>query len=305
MPDLISTIPGDIGSGGPTMPAADPAPQPEPSPGAPTPGPGPGPDTPPPGDKGGSDPGKSGAPAATSDTPPDPKPSTTPTPAGPTDSPEVQALRAQLDTLTQLVGQLMPGKTAAPAAPVRDFAGEKAVLDEALRSEQIDAATYHTKIGQLTMDAAEAKALAATSAGTATTVEQMQAILKKGEDATNWKALCAENDGLADFARSPEFAKIKAANPLHDPLSAYLTHQLGVQKAGQEKAIADAVAAKEKEMVAAIMAKGHSAVLGNPGGQAPQGGQDFDAMLKEPEKYGGVAAVQAAKLKHTRASAGR
>lgn len=302
MPDMISTMPGDIGSGGPAMPSAAPAPQPGPDSGTPTPGAGP--DTPPPGDKGGSDPGKSGAPAAVSDMPPDPKPGTTPTPATPTDSPEVQGLRAQVETLTQLVGQLMPGKPEAPAAPARDFAGEKAALDEAFRAEKIDQATYAGKVFELATEMAKAEAQTLVSQGNQNTVQQVQAELKKAQDAASWKVLCEANPGLQGFERSPEFAALKAANPLHDPLSAYLTHQLTKAKADTEKAVADAVKAKEAEMVAAIKAKGHAAVLGNPGGQAPSGGPDFDAMLEEPEKYGGVAAVQAMKLKHMRASAG-
>ncbi|MFU2208160.1 hypothetical protein [Solidesulfovibrio sp. C21] len=303
MPDLISTVPGDIGSGGPTLPTADPAPQPGPDTGAPAPGPGP--DTPPPGDKGGSDPGKSGAPALDTDTPSAPKPDATPAPAAPAESPEVQGLRGKIDALTQLVGQLMPTKPDTPAAPPRDFAGEKAALDADFKAEKIDATTYSTKVGELAMAQAEAKASALINQGNQNTVEQVQAELKKAQDATSWKALCDANPGLSGFERSPEFAALKAQNPLHDPLSAYLTHQLAEAKAATEKAVTDAVAAKEKEMVEAIRAKGHAAVLGNPGGQAPQGGPDFAAMLKEPEKYGGMAAVQAAKLKHMRASAGR
>ncbi|UJX41698.1 hypothetical protein K9F62_03070 [Desulfovibrio sp. JY] len=302
MPDLISTVPGDIGSGGPTLPTADPAPQPVPDTGAPAPGPGP--DTPPPSDKGGSDPGKSGAPALDTDTPPATKPDATPAPAVPAESPEVQGLRGKIDALTQLVGQLMPTKPDTPAAPPRDFAGEKAALDEALKAEKIDQATYAGKVFELATEMAKAEAQTLVSEGNQNTVQAVQAELKKAQDATSWKALCDANPGLSGFERSPEFARIKSINPLHDPLSAYLTHRLAEAKAKTEKAVADAVKAKEAEMVAAIKAKGNAAVLGNPGGQAPQGGPDFDAMLKDPGKYGGVAAVQAMKLKHMRASSG-
>ena len=305
MSELIPTIPGDMGGGGGPTPAAPDVP--------PTPGPDAGTpagatETPPlpsgDGDKG--DPGKGGAPAPAGDTPPvTPAAPDAPTPA-PGPSPEVQALQGQVEQLTNLLGTLMhQQQPAAPAAPVRDFAGEKAALDDALRGEKIDATTYNVKVGQLAMDAAEAKALAASSAGAATTVEQVQAELKKAQDAGNWKALCAENEGLADFARSPEFARIKAANPLHDSLSAYLTHQIGVLKAGQEKAVKEAVAAKEAEMVAQIKAKGNAAVLGNPGGQPPAGGVNWDERLKNADKYGGRNAVIAEKLAAQRRAAGR
>lgn len=301
MPDLISTVPGDIGSGGPAMPAAAPDPQPGPESGTPTPGPGPA--TPPPSAPDNGDPGKSGAPALASDTPPDPKPSTIPTPSTPAPSPEVLALRAQVDTLTQLVGQLKPSTSTAPAAPARDFAGEKAALDEAFRAEKIDQAAYAGKVFELATEMARAEAQTLVNQGNQNTVQAVQAELKRAEDAAHWKALCTELPGLADFAQSPDFAALKAQNPLHDPLSAFLTHQLTEAKAATEKAVTEAKAAKEKEMVEAIRAKGHAAVLGNPGGQAPKGGIDFDAMLKEPEKYGGVTAVQTMKLKHMRTSA--
>jgi hypothetical protein len=307
MPDMISTIPGDMGSGGgPTLPTADQTPQPGPDTGGGTPQGDPK-SLPSADDKG--DPGKGGAPALAGDTPPagpkaEPSPAPAPvTPAGP--SPEVQALNGKVEQLTNLLGTLLnqTAQPAAPASPARDFAGEKAALDDALKAEKIDTPTYMAKVGQLAMDQAEAKALAASSQGNATTVQQVQAELKQAQDKASWQALCAENEGLDKFAASPEFAKIKAANPLHDPLSAYYVNQLALAKAATDTAVKEAVAAKEKEMVAAIKAKGNAAVLGNPGGQAPQGGQDFDAMLKNPEKYGGLAAVQAAKLKHLRAGA--
>lgn len=305
MSELIPTIPGDMGGGGgPTSAAPDASPTPGPDAGTPSGGP----ETPPlpsgDGDKG--DPGKGGAPAQAGDTPPvTPAAPAVPAPA-PGPSPEVQALQGQVEQLTNLLGTLMhQQQPAAPVAQARDFAGEKAALDEALRGEKIDAATYNIKVGQLALDAAEAKALAASSAGTATTVEQVQAELKKAQDATNWKALCAENEGLADFARSPEFARIKASNPLHDPLSAYLTHQLAEAKAATEKAVKDAVAAKEAEMVAQIKAKGNAAVLGAPGGQPPAGGVNWDERLKNADKYGGRNAVIAEKLAAQRRAAGR
>ena len=305
MPDLISTVPGDIGSGGPAMPAAAPDPQPGPESGTPTPGPGPA--TPPPSAPDNGDPGKSGAPALASDTPPDPKPAAAPTPAAPpapVESPEVLGLRAQVEQLTQLVGQLMPSKAETPAAPARDFAAEKVALDADFKAEKLDTTTYMAKVTALATEQAKADALAVVSQGNHNTVQAVQAELKKAQDNASWKALCEAHPGLQGFERTPEFAALKAANPLHDPLSAFLTHQLTETKAATEKAVADAVKAKEKEMVEAIRAKGHAAVLGNPGGQAPKAGVDFDAMLKEPDKYGGLAAVQAAKLKHQRASVG-
>jgi len=305
---MFSTVPGDMGGGGgPALPAADVTPQSEPEVAQPSKS-GEAAALLPTNDK--SDPGKGGAPAqatdqsaATSTEPPAPAASVPPpTPAGP--SPEVQALKGQVQQLTNLLGTLMNQQTtpAAPAAPVRDFAQEKAVLDDALKAEKIDIATYSTKVGQLAMEQATAEAKAASSAGNATTIQQVQAELKKASDAAAWKAMCEANPGLADFAQTPEFAAIKAQNPLHDPLSAYLSNQLVEAKAATEKAVKEAVAAKEKEMVENIKAKGNAAVLGNPGGQKPAG-VDFAAMLKEPDKYGGLAAVQAAKLKALRADA--
>lgn len=301
MSELIPTMPGDMGGGGgPTQAAPDVTPTPGPEAGTPAGAP----DTPPlpsGGDQG--DPGKGGAPAQASDTPPL-APSAPAVPSGP--SPEVQAMQGQIEQLTNLLGSLMhQQQPAAPAAPVRDFAGEKAALDEAFKTEKLDAPAYMSKVGQLAMDQAKAEALAASSAGTATTVEQVQAELKKAQDAGNWKALCAENDGLADFAKSPEFARIKAANPLHDPLSAFLTNRIATLEAKHGQDLKDAVAAKEKEMVEAIKAKGHAAVLGNPGGQPPAGGVNWDERLKNADKYGGRNAVIAEKLAAQRRAAGR
>lgn len=303
MSELIPTMPGDMGGGGGPAPAAPDS--------TPTPGPDAGtapsaPETPPlpsGGDKG--DPGQGGAPAQASDLPAQAPTAPAPAPA-PGPIAEVQALQGQVEQLTNLLGTLMhQQQPTAPAAPVRDFAGEKAALDEALAAGKIEGPAYMSKIGQLAMDQAKAEALAASHAGTATTVEQVQAELQRAQNAANWKALCAENDGLADFAKSPEFARIKAANPLHDPLSAFLTHRIADLEAKHAKELKDAVAAKEAEMVKQIKAKGSAAVLGNPGGQGPSGGVDWDDRLKNADKYGGRNAVIAEKLAAQRRAAGR
>ena len=106
---------------------------------------------------------------------------------------------------------------------------------------------------------------------------------------------------LGDFTNRPDDRTMED----RDPISVDKDNFDDVLKAGQEKAVKEAVAAKEAEMVAQIKAKGNAAVLGNPGGQPPAGGVNWDERLKNADKYGGRNAVIAEKLAAQRRAAGR
>jgi hypothetical protein len=156
------------------------------------------------------------------------------------------------------------------------------------------------------MAQAEAIAKATSSQGSQDVLAQAQAMMEKAENAKAADALYAKYPELRGFEGTSDFARIKAENPrMHDAFSAFLVHQLEKSEAAKEQAIKDAVAAKETEMVANFKAKGHAAVLGNPGGGTPPDPNEaYQQSLKEASKHGGVNRVLADKLRSMRASAG-
>ncbi len=117
---------------------------------------------------------------------------------------------------------------------------------------------------------------------------------------------------LRDFAAGhPEFSELRengglaAAlrdNPLLDEVGAYFAAMLEREREAVGEKIEQARAETEQRVVEQLRAKRAAATLGAAPGGAKNGG--VDAELAQPEKFGGLKAVIAARLKARRETSG-
>jgi hypothetical protein len=111
-----------------------------------------------------------------------------------------------------------------------------------------------------------------------------------------------ENPAFRELAANGKLEEYKRKNPLLDDFGAYFAHRLEEERAGLAGKIEQAVAAAEERMLAQFKAKRLAATMDSGPGPAKDGG--IEPELARPEKFGGLNAVIAARLKARREAAG-
>jgi len=101
---------------------------------------------------------------------------------------------------------------------------------------------------------------------------------------------------------------LRAQNPLLDDVGAYLAHRLELERrqatAALEQARQEAAHAAESALLERVKTKRLAATLGAAPAE-PNRGRGIGPELTEPERFGGLTTVLAARLEARRKTAGR
>lgn len=212
--------------------------------------------------------------------------------------PRFKQLLSSEKTLKQQIAAMEQklAKLEAPPAPPRNFDAELDALDAKLAEGDIDLATHQKQTRQIQRELANYEREQAQRQ----TAEQYQA--RELQD-----AFLKDHGFVKELldTRSDEIDALIQQYPLHDSLSAALALRVKeletAQDATVQKAVAEAVAAKEKEMLANFKAKQTARSLSEDARSVTA--PDLNAPLKDTAKMGGVKQALAGRLKALRSGA--